>query len=75
MKKYLYLIPVAALAMTACTNESDEYVGSQESREISFTAISQPNTRGQYSVITTTFPTDNTMEVKAYQTQPSAAAY
>ena len=73
MKKYLYLIPVAALAMTACTNESDEYVGSPESREISFTAMSQPNTRGQYSVITTTFPTDNTMEVKAYQTQPTPA--
>lgn len=37
--------------------------------------LATPNTRGQYSVINTTFPTDNTMEVKCYQTQPSAAAY
>lgn len=75
MKKYFFLISVAALAMTACTNESDEYVGSQEAKEIAFAPVNQTLTRGQYSVITTTFPTDNTMEVKAYQTQPSAAAY
>ncbi len=74
MKKYLYLIPVAALAMTtACTNESDEFVGSQESREISFSAFTQNVTRA--AVQGTTFPTTYTMEVKAYQTQPSATGY
>ena len=77
MKKYFFLISVAALAMTACTNESEEYVGSQESREIAFSPIAQNPTRGQYSVLGSgaVFPTDNSMEVKCYQTQPSAAAY
>lgn len=63
MKKYLYLIPVAALAMTACTNESDEFVGSPESREISFSPVAQNVTRA--AVDGTTF-TPNTMVVTAY---------
>ena len=75
MKKFMFLIPVAALAMTACTNETNEFVGSDQAREISFAPVAQPASRGQYSVITTAFPNDNTMEVKCYQTQPSAAAY
>ena len=61
MKKYLYLIPVAALAMTACTNESNEFVGSPESREISFTAISQNTTRAAIDAFTT-----EDLEVAAY---------
>lgn len=73
MKKYFFLISVAALAMTACTNESDEYVGSQEAKEIAFTPFNQTATRA--AVQGTTFPTTNTMEVKAYQTQPTTAEY
>lgn len=78
MKKYLYLIPVAALAMTACTNESDEFVGSQESREISFMPINQNATRAaadtyQYAIDGTTFPQDLNMYVAAYQVQPTPA--
>ena len=64
MKKYLFLVSVAALAMTACTNESDEYVGSPESREISFMPINQMATRA--AVDGTTFPTTSTMQVAAY---------
>lgn len=45
MKKYFFLISVAALAMTACTNESEEYVGSQESKEIAFSPINNVGTR------------------------------
>lgn len=80
MKKYLYLIPVAALAMTACTNESDEFVGSQESREISFSLVNQMSTRAaadtyQYAIDGTTFPTDLNMYVAAYQVEPTKANY
>lgn len=46
MKKYFFLLSVAAVAMTACTNESNEYVGSSEAREITFSPITQNMTRG-----------------------------
>lgn len=69
MKKYLFLVSVAALAMTACTNESDEYVGSPESREISLMPIAQPNTRA--AIDGTTF-TPTTMKVTAYNATASA---
>lgn len=75
MKKNLFLISVAALAFAACTNETTEYVGSNEPKEIAFSPLAQNPTRAQYSVIGSAFPEDNSMEVKAYQTQPSAAAY
>lgn len=79
MKKYFYLFATAAVALASCSSDDtiaeNSSVGNQQQKEISLFAISQPNTRGQYSVITTAFPEDNTMEVKAYQTQPSAGAY
>ena len=75
MKKVLFLASLAAIAMTSCTSESNEYVGDNTPKEIAFRPVAQKATRGAYSVITTTFPVDNTMEVKAYQTQPSAGAY
>ena len=76
MKKVLFMISVAAVTFASCSNESTEYVGSgPEQTEIAFMPVSQKPTRGQYAVITSTFPTNNTMEVKAYKTQPSPAAY
>ena len=72
MKKYLYLIPVAALAMTACTNESDEFVGSQTSREISFMPVNQMATRA--AVDGTAFPTDLNMKVTAYQVEATGGS-
>ena len=71
MKKYLYLIPVAALAMTACTNESNEFVGSQESREISVMPFARNSTRAltdhQTTAIDgTTYPDNLPMQVAAY---------
>lgn len=75
MKKSLILFSVAALALVSCAKVTDQYVGAPESREIALQAVSQPNTKGQYSVLGESFPNDNTMEVKCYQTQPSAAAY
>lgn len=72
MKKYLYLIPVAALAMTACTNESNEYVGSPESREISFMPVSQMATRA--AVDGTAFDTETSMKVTAYQVEATGGS-
>lgn len=72
MKKYLFLASVAALAMTACTNESDEYVGSPESREISFMPVNQMATKA--AVSGTSFPTEDNFQVAAYLVQPAGQA-
>lgn len=72
MKKYLFLISVAAIALTACTNEKEEFVGSPQSREIAFKAIAQPNTRA--AIQSGVFPTTNTMEIAAYQSAPATAS-
>lgn len=69
MKKLFLLVPVAALAMTACTSESTESVGAgQQPKEIAFTPLAQPATRTtvQYAQDGTTFPTTNSMYVAAY---------
>lgn len=63
MKKFFVLLSVAAVAMTACTNESNEYVGSSEAREITFSPITQNMTRGTSDG--TTFP-NYTIKVAAY---------
>ena len=77
MKKYLFLVSVAAVALTACTNESVEYVGdAPQAKEIAFQAITRPNTRA--AVDGTTFPTTLDMKVAAYQVEAtggSAGAY
>ncbi|MBP3767338.1 MAG: fimbrillin family protein [Prevotella sp.] len=64
MKKYFFLLSVAAVAMTACTNESNEYVGSSEAREITFSPITQNMTRATSDGAT--FNDDYTIKVAAY---------
>lgn len=64
MKKYLFITISAALALTACTNETTEYVGDTQAREIAFAPLAQKATRA--AVNGTTFPTDMTMTVAAY---------
>lgn len=66
MKKFFLLVPVAALAMTACTSESNEFVGDsqQAQREIAFAPLSQPATRA--AVDGTVFPTASAIQVAAY---------
>lgn len=73
MKKYLFLFPLAAIAMTACTNETTEYVGSPQAREISFSPLAQNATRA--AVDGETFPAASAMQVAAYQVTPTAANY
>lgn len=66
MKKTLFVVAVAAIAMTACTNEKNEYVGDNSPKEIAFKAISTPPTRA--ALESTTFPDNQSMQVSAYST-------
>ena len=74
MKKNLFLIPVAALAFAACTNETTEYVGdtSPTAKEIAFSPLAQPNTRA--AVDGTGFPTTLDMKVAAYQVEATGGS-
>lgn len=72
MKKSLFVVAVAAFAMTACTNEKNEYVGDNSPKEIAFKPLSQKPTRA--AVQGTTFP-DQSMEVVAYQSAPTTGDY
>lgn len=70
MKKTLFVVAVAAIAMTACTNEKNEYVGNNSPKEIAFMPVAQKTTRSvdnqSYAVTGTTFPTTLDMYVAAY---------
>lgn len=73
MKKTLFVVAVAAIAMTACTNEKNEYVGSgSEQKEIAFMPVTQKATRA--AVQSATFP-DQDMFVVAYQASPVTGDY
>ncbi len=77
MKK-LFLFSVAALAFCACSNDetvNEKTVANQQPQEISFSPLAKPNTRAKYAVTTAVFPTDNSMEVAAYQTVPTTESY
>ena len=73
MKKYLFITISAALALTACTNETTEYVGDTQAREIAFAPLAQKATRA--AVNGTDFPTTNTMEIAAYRASATAGNY
>lgn len=73
MKKVLIISAVAALALVSCAKVTDQYVGAPESREIAFQALTTPQSKA--AVQGTTFPTANSMEVRAYQTAPTAGDY
>ena len=73
MKKYLFLVSVAAVALTACTNESVEYVGdAPQAKEIGFAPLSKPSTRA--AVDGTDFPTTLDMKVAAYQVEATGGS-
>lgn len=75
MKKYLFLASVAALSFTACTNETEEFVGAgsaNQQQEIGFFAVSQPTTKA--AVEGTTFPTTLNMMVTAYQVEATGGS-
>ena len=70
MKKYLFITISAALALTACTNETTEYVGDTQAREIAFAPLAQKATRA--AVDGTEFPTTSDIIVAAYDAGNSA---
>ena len=68
MKKILFLASLAAVAMTSCTSESNEYVGNDNTpKEIAFMPLAQKATRANaFSPFSeTAFPDNYTMEVSA----------
>jgi len=73
MKKYLFITISAALALTACTNETTEYVGDTQAREIAFAPLAQPSTRA--AIQSQKFPDANTMEIAAYKSSATAGNY
>ena len=71
MKKHLFLIAVAAVALASCS--SDETIaenGANQQKEIAFTPIAQPSTRA--AVDGTTFPTTYNIQVAAYDATAGA---
>lgn len=66
MKKILFLASLAAVAMTSCTSESNEYVGGNDNtpKEIAFTPLTQPVTRT--AIEGTSFPYAKSIYVAAY---------
>ncbi len=73
MKKIVLILSVAALALASCVKTSDVYTGSPDSRQITFSPLAQPSTKA--AVRSEVFPTSYGMEVRAFQSAPSAAEY
>ena len=78
MKKNLFFLAAAAVALASCTSddtiaENSAALSNQQQKEISLFAVNQKATRA--AVQGATFPTTNTMEVSAYETSPTAGDY
>ena len=82
MKKVLFMISVAAVALASCSNEKNEYVGGNDNspKEIAFKPITQPATRGAsaaniYNAVPSTdYPKNYTMDVVAYMVPESGTS-
>lgn len=75
MKKNLFFISVAVLALGACTNDNvvEENNSVNQPKEIAFKAIATPSTRA--AVADENFPTTFDMKVAAYQVSPVAETF
>ena len=79
MKKYLFLISMAALTFTSCSDQTTEFVGdevAQQAREITFSPVAQPNTRAFNFGINggTTLDNEQPIYVSAYSIPGSGDA-
>lgn len=72
MKKVLFVVAIAAIAMTACTNEKNEYVGDNSPKEITFKPLAQVPTRTAVP-IGGSFPESYGMYVAAAKAGASAS--
>ena len=77
MKKILFLASLAAVAMTSCTSESNEYVGGNDNtpKEIAFKPMASSMTRAVVSgarTATSGFAAGQTMYVAAYNATANA---
>lgn len=79
MKKSLFFLAVAAVALASCSSDDtiaeNSNVGKNQQKEIAFAPITQKATRGANAILDGTFPTDNTMEVACYESSPNAGSY
>lgn len=76
MKKHLFLFAAAALVLASCSSDDtiaeNSSVGSNQQKEIAFTAFNQKATRA--AVDGTTFPTTLDMKVAAYQVEATGGS-
>lgn len=78
MKKSLFFLASAALVLASCNNdvkldENTSLVTSNQPKEIAFKVLAKTPKRA--AIVTADFPADNTMEVAAYMTNPTAKDY
>lgn len=68
MKKYLFLVSVAALTFSSCSDQTTEFVGEQQAREISFAPVAKPVTRTETTaaIADAVYPDNLVMQVAAY---------
>ena len=67
MKKYLFVLSVAALGFASCSNDNviaENNTTGQQPREIAFMPIAQPSTRA--AIADATYPDNQVMQVAAY---------
>lgn len=82
MKKSLFILAAAAVALASCSNDEvvSQNTTENQPKEIAFAPLAQKATRAaadtyQYAIDGTTFPTDLNMYVAAYQVEPTATNY
>lgn len=82
MKKNLFFLAVAAVALASCSSDDtiaeNSNVGKNQQKEIAFAPVAQKATRTaadtyQYAIDGTEFPHDLNMYVAAYQVEPTPA--
>lgn len=81
MKKSLFILAAATVVLASCNNDvtiaENQNLKAGQAQEIGFSPLNNTPKRSikRAAVQTATFPTANTMEVVAYQTDPSAENY
>lgn len=76
MKKHLFLFAAAAVALASCSSDDtiaeSSSLSNQQQKEISLFAVNQSATRA--AIEDGVFPTGESMQVAAYQVEPTASA-